>query len=64
MVLVCFLMGTAAALAQLPTATILGVVRDSSGALVPEAALTAQNATPRRWKGRFFLAALERKEAG
>ena len=29
--------------AQMPTATILGVVKDSSGAVVPEAALTARN---------------------
>ena len=29
--------------AQLPTATILGVVKDSSGAIIPDAALTARN---------------------
>jgi hypothetical protein len=34
---------TSLALAQLPTATILGVVRDSSGAVVPDTALTARN---------------------
>ena len=34
---------TSLALAQLPTATILGVVKDSSGAVVPEAGLTARN---------------------
>jgi hypothetical protein len=31
------------AAAQLPTATILGVVKDSSGAVVPDTALTARN---------------------
>lgn len=43
-ILVCFffLLGTSA-LAQLPTATILGVVKDTSGAVVPSAALTARN---------------------
>ena len=30
------------AIAQLPTATILGVVRDASGAVVPETTLTAR----------------------
>ena len=34
---------TAAAMAQMPTATILGVVKDSSGAVVAGAALTARN---------------------
>ena len=29
--------------AQLPTATILGVVRDSSGAVIPGVSLTARN---------------------
>ena len=38
-----FLVGAAVALAQLPTATILGVVRDSSGAVAPEVSLTARN---------------------
>ena len=31
------------AVAQLPTATILGVVKDSSGAIVPGVSLTARN---------------------
>src|SRR3972149_4340168 len=34
---------TSLASAQLPTATILGVVKDSSGAVVPGATLTARN---------------------
>ena len=32
-----------AAIAQLPTATVLGVVKDSSGAVMPKANLTARN---------------------
>ncbi|MBI2817463.1 MAG: TonB-dependent receptor [Acidobacteria bacterium] len=40
MILVC---GTRGSLAQLPTATILGVVRDASGAVMPEATLTARH---------------------
>ena len=44
---VCFLFGVGVfasfALAQLPTATILGVVKDASGAIVPGASLTARN---------------------
>src|SRR3990170_354298 len=31
------------ALAQLPTATILGVVKDSTGAVIPNASLSARN---------------------
>src|SRR5437879_3864499 len=31
------------AMSQLPTATILGVLKDSSGAVVPDAAITAKN---------------------
>jgi hypothetical protein len=38
-----FLFGASAAIAQLPTATILGVVKDTSGAVVPGATLTARN---------------------
>jgi hypothetical protein len=36
-------MFTAFALAQLPTATILGVVKDSSGAVVPDTTITARS---------------------
>ena len=38
-----FLLGASVAIAQLPTTTVLGVVRDSSGAVVPGATLTANN---------------------
>ena len=38
-----FLIGVSVAPAQLPTATILGVVKDSSGAVVPGATLTAHS---------------------
>ncbi|MCH7979082.1 MAG: TonB-dependent receptor, partial [Acidobacteria bacterium] len=40
--LVVFL-GAAASFAQNPTATILGVVRDATGAVIPDASLTARN---------------------
>ena len=36
-------LGASTAWAQLPTATILGVVKDSSGAVVPEAKMTARS---------------------
>ena len=39
-----FLLVASMAMAQLPTGTILGVVRDTSGAVVPGASLTARNA--------------------
>ena len=35
--------GASLALAQLPTATILGVVKDATGAVMPDATLTARN---------------------
>ena len=38
-----FLIGASASLAQLPTATILGAVKDSSGAVVPGVSLTGRN---------------------
>ncbi|MBI2818040.1 MAG: carboxypeptidase regulatory-like domain-containing protein [Acidobacteria bacterium] len=41
--LLAFLLSTNITRAQLPTATVLGVVRDSSGAVVPSARLTAVN---------------------
>ena len=41
--LVLVLAGGAAAVAQLPTATVLGVVKDSTAAVVPGASLTARN---------------------
>jgi hypothetical protein len=37
------LLGTSVLTAQMPTATILGTVTDSTGATVPEAKLTARN---------------------
>ena len=54
------------AVAQLPTATILGVIKDSTGAVVPEATLTARNVetglirtTVSSGDGSFRLAALQ-----
>ena len=51
--------------AQLPVGTILGVVRDSSGAVIPGASVTATNsqtglvrATEASGNGRYTLAAL------
>ena len=41
--LIVFLIVGPESLAQLPTATILGVVKDSTGAVIPGAALTARN---------------------
>ena len=41
--LVCFLAMLRPAAAQLPTATILGVAKDSSGAVVPDVSLTARS---------------------
>lgn len=38
-----FLIIASVTFAQLPTATILGIVRDTSGAVVPDASLTARN---------------------
>src|ERR1039458_5877177 len=38
-----FMTGASAAMAQLPTATILGVVKDATGAVVPGAGLTTRN---------------------
>src|SRR5437879_1729167 len=42
-VLLALLLGTIPSFAQLPTGTILGVVKDSSGAVVPGAGLTITN---------------------
>ena len=41
--LIAFFLGSTSSLAQLPTATILGVVRDATGAVMPQADLTARN---------------------
>jgi carboxypeptidase family protein/TonB-dependent receptor-like protein len=38
-----FMIGASAVWAQLPTAVILGAVKDSSGGVIPEATLTARN---------------------
>ena len=38
-----FLLSVSIAVGQLPTATILGVVKDSSGAVIPSATLTVRN---------------------
>ncbi|MEE8177117.1 MAG: TonB-dependent receptor, partial [Acidobacteriota bacterium] len=42
-ILLVVFLGAAASFAQLPTATILGVVRDGTGAVIPDANLTARN---------------------
>ena len=39
-----FLLSSSLAIAQLPTATVLGSVKDSSGAVVPGVTLTGRNA--------------------
>src|SRR5258707_5603705 len=42
-VAILLVIGASISLAQLPTATILGTVKDSSGAVVPGVTLTARN---------------------
>ena len=64
--LIPLLVTISAAFAQLPTATVLGVVKDSSGAVVPGAALSARNtetgqvrSTVAGQDGSYRLAALQ-----